>query len=545
MMFRSIRSRLTLSLAGIALVAAIVLGAVLLVILQSYYTRLEADYLRGNAQTVGDIVTKAMASNASHDEVQSEIQNLAFLTQTRIQVYDESKNKLYDSGPPQNANVNFGLMKQTIAQADNGLPSKDMVFIQVGPIAGMAGVSASAQQAHAVPQSTNDTGAASAPAPQTYAVPQPTNGKVLVYRSVKISGSPFGFDLSAGTASQGARSNLVITELLSDPQSGAQHGFVQISDGPAYGADILKSVARGWALASVTAVLLAATLGWFVSRRISAPVLALRSATGRMAQGDLSSRADIKNRDELGQLARSFNEMADQVEATVTTLRRFASDAAHELRTPLTALRTNLDLALDEKNEADRTTFLARAQAMVQRLEELNTNLLDLSRLEATSRAARETLVDLTDLLQQRTEFYASQAEQAELNLDVDLPAAPVLVYADTSQITRAMDDLVDNACKFTPQGGTIHVSLSQQAEQAVFSVTDTGIGIPSDELPQLFNRFHRGRNTTPYPGSGLGLAIVKAIVAAHGGNVDVKSAGQGNGSTFSFKIPAVSNENS
>ena len=307
----------------------------------------------------------------------------------------------------------------------------------------------------------------------------------------------------------------------------------------------MKSVARGWALASVTAVLLAATLGWFVSRRISAPVLALRSATGRMAQGDLSSRADIKNRDELGQLARSFNEMADQVEATFTTLRRFASDAAHELRTPLTALRTNLDLALDEKNEADRTTFLARAQAMVQRLEELNTNLLDLSRLEATSRAARETLVDLTDLLQQRTEFYASQAEQAELNLDVDLPAAPVLVYADTSQITRAMDDLVDNACKFTPQGGTIHVSLSQQAEQAVFSVTDTGIGIPSDELPQLFNRFHRGRNTTPYPGSGLGLAIVKAIVAAHGGNVDVKSAGQGNGSTFSFKIPAVSNENS
>jgi signal transduction histidine kinase len=237
--------------------------------------------------------------------------------------------------------------------------------------------------------------------------------------------------------------------------------------------------------------------------------------------------------------------MADQVETTVTTLRRFASDAAHELRTPLTALRTNLDLGLDEKNEAERSAFLSRAQAMVQRLEELNTNLLDLSRLEATSRAARETLVDLTEVLQQRTEVYASQAEQAGSSLEVDLPAAPVLVFADASQISRAMDNLVDNACKFTPQGGTIHVMLAQQSGQAIFSVYDTGIGIPSDELPQLFNRFHRGRNTTPYPGSGLGLAIVKVIVAAHGGKVDANSAGEGQGSQFSIRLPAVSSPDS
>lgn len=540
-MFKSIRSQLTFSFAGIALVAAVALGAVLLVILQSYYTRLEADYLRGNAQTVGEILTKAMASNAPHDELQSEIQNLAFLTQTRIQVYDASKRLLYDSGPPQNTNVNFGVVKQAIAQADKGLPSRDMVFIQVGPM--VAGVSTGEQQAQAAPQPTNGAGTASAPAPQTYAVPQPGDGKVLVYRSVKISGSPFGFDLSAGAVSNEARSNLVITELLSDPQSGAQLGLVEISDGPAYGTDILKSVARGWALASAIAVLLAVALGWFVSRRISAPVLALTDVTGRMARGDLTSRADVRGRDETGQLARSFNEMADQVETTVTALRRFVSDAAHELRTPLTALRTNLDMALGEKDSAERALFVERAQTMVRRLEELNGNLLDLSRLEAKEPASERTVLDLTELLRSRSEAYASQAEQAGLTFEADLPSAPVNVPADARQIRRAIDNLVDNACKFTLQNGTMHLALSASEGQAVLTVADSGIGVPADELPQIFNRFHRGRNTSAYAGSGLGLAIVRAIAMSHGGTVEVQSSGEGEGSRFSIKLPLVIDE--
>jgi signal transduction histidine kinase len=259
-----------------------------------------------------------------------------------------------------------------------------MAFIQVGPIVGKA-----------VPQSTKDVSAASASVLETPAVLQPNDSTGLIYRSVQISGSPFGFDLSAGEAFKGARSNLVITELLSDPQSGVQRGFVQISDGPAYGIDILKSVAWGWALASVIAVLLAAVIGWFVSRRISAPVLALTGATGRMAQGGLSSRADVRGRDETAQLARSFNEVADQVETTVITLRRFVSDAAHELHTPLTALRTNLDLALDEQDFARRTSFVERAQAMVKRVEELNGNLLDLSRLEAKGPVTEKAIIDL------------------------------------------------------------------------------------------------------------------------------------------------------
>ena len=177
---------------------------------------------------------------------------------------------------------------------------------------------------------------------------------------------------------------------------------------------------------------------------------------------------------------------------------------------------------------------------MVQRLEELNTNLLDLSRLEASDHATRDVVVDLTELLQGRSELYASQAEQSGLMLEQDLPSAPVFIRADADEIMRATDNLVDNACKFTPQDGTVRVVLSQQAEQAILSVADTGIGIPDEELPQLFHRFHRGRNTSSYPGSGVGLAIVKAIVTAHNGSVEVQSAGQGRGSEFSIHLPVV-----
>lgn len=100
------------------------------------------------------------------------------------------------------------------------------------------------------------------------------------------------------------------------------------------------------------------------------------------------------------------------------------------------------------------------------------------------------------------------------------------------------MDNLMDNACKFTPQGGTVRLAVRREDGQVVFSVTDTGIGIPADELSQIFNRFHRGRNSTPYPGSGLGLAIVKAIVAVYGGSVEGQSLGEGRGSRFAIKLP-------
>ncbi len=368
---------------------------------------------------------------------------------------------------------------------------------------------------------------------------------VLVYRSLQAGGSLFGFDLSAWSAGGNSRSTLVETIPITGRQNANVIGSVELSEGPAYGRAVLPIVARAWAIAGALAILLAAGLGWYISRRISAPVIALTAVTAQMANGDLSSRAQVKSRDEFAQLARSFNEMADQVETTVSTLRRFVSDAAHELRTPLTALHTNLDLALDEKDAAERSAFISRAQGMAKRIEELNANLLDLSRLEANGLPARRAMLDMAELLRKRIEIYASQAEQAGLVFEAEVSTTPLPIYADELQIGRALDNLVDNACKFTAPGGTLQVKLVRQEQAAVFSVTDTGIGIPAGDLPQIFDRFHRGRNTTAYPGSGLGLAIVKAIVAIHAGQVDVQSAGENQGSQFSIRLPIALKEES
>jgi signal transduction histidine kinase len=133
--------------------------------------------------------------------------------------------------------------------------------------------------------------------------------------------------------------------------------------------------------------------------------------------------------------------------------------------------------------------------------------------------------------------------DQAGLTFEINLPFEPTRVYAEASQIRRAIDNLVDNACKFTPPDGTVRLSLSAQEGQAEVSVSDSGIGIPADELPQIFNRFHRGSNTSDYTGSGLGLAIVKAILMAHDGTVEVQSSGEGKGSRFSIRLPLVLEE--
>ena len=530
-MFKSIRWRLALSFAGIALVAAVVLGAALLAILQNYYAHLEFDYLRGNARSVGRFVTEMTSGNAPHDEVQSQIENLAFLSQARIQVYDANQQLLYDSGSPQKVAVNLGVIKQLIAQGDS-LPNATYRVIAVNPNSAQAPVPDAKEFF-----SFGSTSSALALAGAKSAKPGP-NGGTVIYRSIQVAGSPFGFDLNAATV-RSVRSNTRLKQAIVDPKSGSVLGSVVLSEGPTYGSDILTSVARGWMLASTIAVLLAAAVGWYISRRISAPVLALTSVTARMAAGDLSSRADVGNQDEFGLLAHSFNEMADQVEGTVVALRRFVSDAAHELHSPLTALRTNLDLAADENNAAEQRVFIERAQATVARLETLATNLLDLSRLETKTEKESPALTDLSALLRENGEAYASQADQAGLSLTLHAPDAPVMIRADPIKVQRALTNLIDNACKFTPAGGIIDIDARNEEGHAVMSVADTGIGIPADDLPQLFNRFHRGRNVTAYPGSGLGLAIVRAIMAQQDGQVAAENINPG--ARFTLKWRAVS----
>jgi signal transduction histidine kinase len=228
--------------------------------------------------------------------------------------------------------------------------------------------------------------------------------------------------------------------------------------------------------------------------------------------------------------------MADQVETTVTTLRRFVSDAAHELNSPLTALQTNLEMASDEENASARTLYLSRAQEQSRRLEVMVQSLLDLSRIETTQTSPNVELLDLRQLIAEIAELFASRAEQAERNFNLMLPDGEIPFHGNAMLLQRAVNNLLDNALKFTPPNGNITLSLEHSEAELILTVADNGIGIPSDDLPHLFERFHRGRNSAEYPGNGLGLAIVKAIVDAHQGRVEAQSTGAG--SSFKIRLP-------
>jgi len=220
----------------------------------------------------------------------------------------------------------------------------------------------------------------------------------------------------------------------------------------------------GIVIAGSIAVALAAIVGWWISRRITQPVLQLTTVTQHMAAGDLSRRADITRGDELGTLAHSFNEMADQVETTITTLRRFVSDAAHELHSLLTALQTDLELSAGELDEARRAALIEQAQQQAVRLRELADSLLDLSRVEAVGSQTSHAVVNLNDLLRDLSEPYASQAEQAGLTLSLDVLPEPIEIHGDPAQLRRAIGNLVDNAIKFTAEGGAITIELEKNA---------------------------------------------------------------------------------
>jgi signal transduction histidine kinase len=313
-------------------------------------------------------------------------------------------------------------------------------------------------------------------------------------------------------------------------------GSIRLSEGPASGHDALMSAVVAWVLAAAPAVALAALAGWLVARRISRPVVALTAASDRMAAGDLGARAPVAGDDELRRLGESFNEMAARVETTVTSLRRFVADAAHEIGTPLTALQADLELAERKAGSDDERRLVGRALDQTARLASLSNNLLQLSRLEAGEPPAETQSADVAAAARELADAVASRAEQAGIELALDVTAGPLPVRLDRVRLQTVLANLLDNAVKFTPEGGTVSLTVHAEGPHAVVVVADTGVGIPAGEQGTVFARFHRARNVSAYPGNGLGLAIVSAAVEQAGGTVALTSTEAG--TTFRVTLP-------
>ena len=522
---KSIRWRLPASYAVIAFLAALSLGSMMLLVLRGYYSDQEREYLFGNATALQPVVAQILQSNLPAASLQDQIEGLSFLSQTQIRLIDPNGNTLADSGVP-------GL-NQVVA-VSGGLPvgGNVMFSMPVDPPKDQGAVLIYRSEG-------------ASPLPQVV----PFEKQIVTGKAADIvlpvSASPYGYGFVAKTEVDPGRRSMESVSVLLLASDGRKLGVLEFSNGPSYGADVMNSVTTAWLFASVFAIAIAALTGWFISQRVTRPVLALENATHQMAQGNLAVRVDLlhERQQEFISLANSFNGMAEQVEQTVSTLRAFVADAAHELHTPLTALQANLELARDEKAASARTRYLARAQEQGQRLEALVRGLLDLSRIEAAESASNFAPVDIIRLTQELGEQFASRAEQMDQSFTMSVPDGSVYVSGSKTQLQQVVINLLENALKFTPANEKISLTVEPSTDAITLTVSDSGIGIPLEDLPHVFERFHRGRNASEYTGNGLGLAIVKAIVSEHHGQVAIQSpAGQGTKVSIVLPIPTVQN---
>jgi len=537
----SIRWRLPIAFLGIAGFTVLLLGVVLFLLLKTYYSDLEQSYLRGASLAIPRGILDNLKSEDPQAELQAYFENVAFLSQTRILITDAEGETIVDTGSPTSYNVGLGIRTEfpELLDQEERRIIEPYIIIQEGSngqerlslesdLLENSGtrLAESPERSIEPTESVQGEEEENIIADDITQIPTIDDKEQALLNTLPIYSTDFGIGFNGEDASLQVRSSETLQIEIHDPTG--KLATIEFSEGPAYGRTVLSSVAIGFLIAGSLAMIVGAYAGWWVSQRFSSPLLSLAQSTEAMAQGEYSTRVKIYRKDEFGVLARTFNRMAEQVENSIHALQRFVSDAAHELNTPLTALRTNLELMRGEKDQELQRSYVEHAVQQTKRLEELTASLLDLSKLESGSFDERENQIYLTALIREESERFASTAEQKGLEFSFELPDHEIQWMGRPSQIRRVVNNLLDNAIKFTPARGSVKIGLMLEASNILLWIEDTGIGIPESEIPHLFQRFHRAPNASSYPGSGLGLAIVRTIVQAHHGTVSVKNKEQG-----------------
>lgn len=315
--------------------------------------------------------------------------------------------------------------------------------------------------------------------------------------------------------------------------------------------DFIENTLRGLILTlaiSLPLVILVAVAGgyWILGRALK-PLDEIAGGAERVTSRNLSERLPASQTgDELERLSLALNRMIGRLDESFQYIRRFTADASHELRTPLTVLRGELESAA-QKPQLDREVgeTISSALEETERLSRIVDSLLAISRLDAGEAQMENVRFDLAELAATTTEQMRLLAEDKNIALE-SRTNERVEISGDQARIKQVIVNLVDNAVKYTSEGGTVSVQVSAEKNHALFEVIDTGIGIPTEALSHLFERFYRvdKARSRRIGGVGLGLAIVQAIVAAHRGQVRVESE-EGNGSRFQVLLPLEREGNS
>lgn len=301
----------------------------------------------------------------------------------------------------------------------------------------------------------------------------------------------------------------------------------------------LREIALGLAaavlgLAALLSLALGVSLGWQWLQRIDA----INRTAGKIAAGDLAQRVEARGRgDEFDLLAGHLNRMLARIEAAVTGMREVSDNVVHDLRKPLARLKTRIDVVLNQpRDAADYRAALADTSTDADELMRNFDALLSIARLEAGSDIATLQAFDLAALTRSVTELYADEAEEAARPFSVDLPET-LFVRGQPALVAQALANLLDNAFKYTSPDVAVKVTLIQENDYAVLTVSDHGKGIPLHEHARMTERFTRGDAARTQAGSGLGLALVKAVMHAQGGTLEMSDR-PGGGLTVRLKLP-------
>ena len=314
-----------------------------------------------------------------------------------------------------------------------------------------------------------------------------------------------------------------------------------------FGLDVTRELNR---MARFSAFLVAAALGTFALawlggawclKRTLGPMAAMERTASNIGADRLSERLQVDSMDtELAEVATAINGMLDRLQAGFERQREFTADASHELRTPLAILLSSTELALSKERPADAyRTELEKCHRAAQRMNGLVDSLLTLSRLDPEKQSARKEMVDLSQLCTDQMDYFGELARKQKISLQSDIK--PCTIMGDRGLLERLVSNLLINAITYNKEGGWVKLALTQDSDGCTMTVTDNGHGIPSDDLPHIFERFYRvdKARSRMSGGSGLGLAICESVVRLHQGSISVESK-EREGTQFRVQLPTI-----
>jgi len=301
----------------------------------------------------------------------------------------------------------------------------------------------------------------------------------------------------------------------------------------------LGPLRRAFVAVGAGALVLSVALGTLLAWRATRPLRAVSDTARRILEtGDLAARVPgASGNDELAMLVRQLNTLLEKNATHVRVLRETLDNLAHDLRTPLTRLRGTAELALhDAGDPAEARAALGDCVEESDRVLHLLEALLDISAAEAGALKLNRDMIDLRSLTERAVDLYREIAEEKKISITLEQPF-PVELSADAIRLGQAVNNLLDNALKYTPEGGRVTLAVQAEPRAAILTVTDSGPGVPLVERDAIFRRLYRGDASRSQRGLGLGLSMVKAIVEAHGGTITIEDA-PGGGARFVVRVP-------